>query len=49
MKTKDIIMFTKSKLNNIETLISQVLIDLEISHNEVKTIVNEKGKYERMK
>ena len=49
MKTKDIIMFTKSKLNNIETLISQVLIDLEISHDEVKTIVNEKEKYERMK
>ena len=49
MKTKDIIMFTKSKLNNIETLISQVLIDLEISHDEVKTIVNEKEKYERIK
>ena len=49
MKTKDIIMFTKSKLNNIETLISQVLIDLEISHDEFKTIVNEKEKYERMK
>ena len=49
MKTKDIIMFTKSKLNNIETLISQVLIDPEISHDEFKTIVNEKEKYERMK
>ena len=49
MKTKDIIMFTKSKLNNIESLISQVLIDLEISHDEFKTIVNEKEKYERMK
>ena len=49
MKTKDIIMFTKSKLNNIETLISQVLIDLEISHDEFKTIINEKEKYERMK
>ena len=49
MKTKDIIMFTKSKLNNIETLISQVLIDLEISHDEFKTIINEKKKYERMK
>ena len=49
MKTKDIIMFTKSKLINIETLISQILIDLEISHDEFKTIVNEKEKYERMK
>ena len=34
-------MLAKSKLNSIETLISQALIDLEISHEEVKTIVNE--------
>ena len=42
-------MFTKSKLNNIETLISQALIDMEISHEEFITILNEKDKYERMK
>ena len=28
---------------------SQALIDLEISHKEFKTIVNEKEKYEQMK
>ena len=32
-----------------ETLMSQTLIDLEISHEEFKTIVNEKEKYEQMK
>ena len=39
----------KSKLNSIETLISQALIDLEISREEFKTIVKEKEKYEKMK
>ena len=42
-------MLAKSKLNSIETLIFQALIDLEISHEEFKTIVNEKEKYEKMK
>ena len=42
-------MLAKSKLNSIETLIFQALIDLEISHGEFKTIVNEKEKYEKMK
>ena len=28
---------------------SQVLIDLEINHEEFKTIVNEKEKYDQMK
>ena len=42
-------MFTKSKLNNIETLISQALIDMEISHEEFITILNEKDEYEKMK
>ena len=42
-------MLAKSKLNSIETLISQALIDLEISHKEFKTIVNEKEKYDKMK
>ena len=37
-----IVMLAKSKLNSIETLISQALIYLEISHEEFKTIVNEK-------
>ena len=42
-------MLAKNKLNSIETLISQALIDLEISHEECKTFVNEKEKNYRMK
>ena len=37
----------KSKLNSIETLISQALIDMDISHGEFVTIFKEKDKYER--
>ena len=39
----------KSKLNSIESLISQELIDMEISHEEFITIFNEKDKYEKMR
>ena len=42
-------MLAKSKLNSIETLVSQVLIDMEISHAEFIKILKEKDKYERMK
>ena len=42
-------MLAKSKLNSIETLICHTLIDWDISHEEFKTIVNEKEKYEQMK
>ena len=42
-------MLAKSKLNSIETLISQALIDMEISHKEFVTILREKDKYEKMK
>ena len=42
-------MLAKSKLNSIETLISQPLYDMEISHEEFITILKEKDKYERMK
>ena len=48
-KHNEIVMLTKSKLNSIENLISPALIDFEISHEELKTIVNEKEKYEKMK
>ena len=44
-----IIMFAKSKLNSNESLISQALNDLDISHEEFIMILNEKDKYERMK
>ena len=41
-------MLGKSKLKNVRTLIFQALVDLRISHEEFKTIVNEKEKYEKM-
>ena len=42
-------MLAKSKLNSIETLISQALIDLDISHEEFIRILKEKDKYGKMK
>ena len=42
-------MLAKSKLNSIDTLVSQALIDMEISHEEFITISKEKDKYEKMK
>ena len=42
-------MLAKSKLNSIETLVSQALIDMEISHEEFITILKKKDKYEKMK
>ena len=42
-------MLAKSKLSSIETLISQGLIDLDISHEEFIRILKEKGKYEKTK
>ena len=48
-KHDKILMLAKSKLNSIETLISQALIDMEISHEEFIAILKEKDKYEKMK
>ena len=42
-------MLAKSKLNSIKTLVSQVLVDLEISHEDFVTILKERDKYEKMK
>ena len=42
-------MLPRSKLNSIKTLISQALINLDISHEEYKAIVSEKEMYEQMK
>ena len=36
-------MLDKSKLNSIETLLSQALIDMEITHKEYDMIVKEKN------
>ena len=35
--------------NSIGTLVSQALIDMEISHEEFVTIMKEKVKYKKMK
>ena len=42
-------MLAKSKLDSIETLVSQALIDMEIIHKEFNAIIWEKQKYDRMK
>ena len=42
-------MLAKIKLNNIETLVSQALIDMEISREEFIAIFKEKHKSDKMK
>ena len=44
-----ILMMGKSKLNSIESLVSQALIDMKISHEEYIAIFKEKDKNEKMK
>ena len=48
-KHNKILILAKNKLNSIEALISQALIDMEINHKEFITILKEKDKYEKMK
>ena len=48
-KYDKILMLAKSKLNSIDTLISQALIDMDTSHEEFVTILREKDRYEMMK
>ena len=48
-KHDKILMFAESKLNSIDTLIFQALIDMDISHEEVITNLKKKDKYEMMK
>ena len=48
-KHHKILTLAKIKLNSIETLVSQALIDMEISHGEFVAIFKEKDKYEKMK
>ena len=42
IKHDKIIMLAISKLNNIETLVSRGLIDMEISHEEFNVVIREK-------
>ena len=48
-KKHKILMLAKSKLNSIDILISQALIDMDINHEEFITILKEKDRYEMMK
>ena len=48
-KHDKVLMLVKSKLNSIETLISQALIDMEISHEEHIAILKQKYKYQKVK
>ena len=48
-KHDKILMLAKSKLNRTETLLSQALIDMEISNEEFIKILKEKDKYEKVK
>ena len=47
-KHNKIIALTRSKLNIIENLISQALIDFEIAHEEFSKIIYEKNNYEQI-
>ena len=48
-KQDKVLILPNSKLNSIQTLISQALIDIDICHEEFVTILQEKYKYEKMK
>ena len=48
-KHNKILILDKSRLNSIETLAPQALIDMEISHEKFVRILKEKDKYEKMK
>ena len=47
-KHSKIITLARSKLNIIENLISQALIDFDISHEEFSKIIYEKNNYEQI-
>ena len=47
-KHNEIIASARSKLNIIENLISQALIDFEINHEEFSKIIYEKNNYEQI-
>ena len=48
-KQNKIVMLARSKLNSIETKISEALINNEISHEDFTTILNEENKYQELK
>ena len=48
-KHDKILALAKSNVNSIETLVSQALVDMEVSHNEFTLILNEKDKMRKWK
>ena len=48
-KRNKIIMLTRSKLNSIESKISEALMDNEISHEDFESNINEEKKYRELK
>ena len=48
-KRNKIVMLARSKLNSIESKISEALMNNEISHEDFMTILNEKKKYRELK
>ena len=48
-KHDHLLVLAESKFNSIETLISQALGDLDISHEEFIVILKEKDRYEKIK
>ena len=42
-------MLARSKLNSIESKISEALINNEISHEDIESILNEEKKYRELK
>ena len=43
------VMLARSKLNNVESKISEALINNDISHEDFMTIINEEKKYGELK
>ena len=48
-KRNKIIMLARSKLNNIESKMSEALINNQISHEDIITIMNEERNYRELK
>ena len=48
-KHNKIVMLARSKLNSIESKISEALINNQISHEDVMTIINEERNYRELK
>ena len=48
-KHKKIFMVARSKLNSIESKISEALINYEISHEDFLTIINEENNYRQLR